>query len=176
MALPITPEIMNTVVFNILTPELFNQPHQAALDALLMEAILDADAWMVLHLGQNYNLPDAASARLQARGEALIAMEYAIAALKTLKVLGKHEDYISEDSAAYQTLIEGNWGEQALQALDTWVTVEMGGNRAFALPQLLVTEGIEPGRDSVEPLSQQYSEQLDWARGLSDPDIGTLRR
>jgi hypothetical protein len=176
MPLPVTPAYLNQIAFGILTPELFNLPHQAALDILLTQAILDADAWMVLHLAQNYNLPDAPSQRLQQRGQAMLAMEYCVDVLKTLKVLGKHADYISEESPEYQALIDLNWGERAMQALDTWVTVELGGNRAFALPQLLVTDGIEPLRDQIEPMTSQYSEELDFARGISNPDIGTVRR
>src|SRR6266446_2731383 len=148
MALPIDLTTFYSKLGLTITPELFNLPHQAALDAVVSEAIADANAWMIVHMGANFNLADAPSARLQARGQACLTMEYLVDNLKTQKVLGTHFAYISEESPEYQALIDLNWGERALQALDTWVTVELGGTRGFALPLFLITTGIDRAEEA----------------------------
>lgn len=175
MALPVSPAFVRS--FGALSPELFNLPDQPSLDAFVLEAITDADAWMQVHMGTAYNLPDVPSARLQARGQAMLAMEYLTDTLKAQKVYGTHSAYISEDSPEYQALIDLNWGERAMAALDTWVTVEVGAGRAFALPLFLPTSGIDVSTDqAIDSMSEQYSEELDFARGINNPDIGTVRR
>jgi len=181
MALPVTPAFVESV--GALFPQLFNfntgvpATDQANLDAFVLEAINDADAWMQIHMGGNYNLLDAPSARLQAKGQACLALEDIYATLKTEKVLGSNYPIWSEEGPSYQQLIDLNWGERALVYLDTWVTVEVGATRAFAMPQFLVTQGIDTSIDqTIESMTQQYSEELDFARGISNPDLGTVRR
>src|SRR5258708_27272618 len=104
---------------------------------------------MQVHMGANYNLLDLPSSRLQARGQAMLAMEYITDTLKAQKAYGTHFAYISEESPEYQALIDLNWGERAMAALDTWVTVEVGAPLAFALPQFLVTQCIDPSIDTT---------------------------
>lgn len=178
MALPVDPSTVEKL--GGLFPALFNLPDQGSLDLKVREAILDADAWMQLHMGANYNLLDTASARLQARGQACLALEYLVDTLKSQKVFGTHYPFVSEESPEYQTLIDLNWGEKALQALDTWVTVELGGARGFAMPQLLVSGGFGPKEklldNTFDPMTVQYSAENDFARGINNPDIGTVRR
>src|SRR5260370_1113939 len=133
-----------------LTPELFNMPNQATLDTFVTRFSLRADAWMQGHMGGNYNLLTPAWAPvLQEEGQIYLTLERLTAHLKSLKTMGTHGFYISEDAAAYQVLIETDWGKLALQALDLWVTVEqIGESRAFALPVFTITSTIHPNTDA----------------------------
>jgi hypothetical protein len=161
-----------------LTPSLFNMPDQPTLDAFVGRFINRADAWMQGHMLGNYNLLTPSWAPvLQEEGQIYLALEKLSSVLKSLKTQGTHFPYVQEDSPAFQVLIETDWGKLAMAALDLWVTVEeIGPEKQFALPQLLVTDGIEPLRDNIEPMTSIYSEELDFARGISIPDIGTVRR
>ncbi len=162
-----------------LTPSLFNMPDQPTLDAFVTRFRDRADAWMQGHMGtQFYNLLTPVWAPvLQEEGQIYLTLEKLSATLKSLKTQGTHFPYVQEDSPAFQTLIETDWGERAIAALDLWVTPEIGGTRAFALPLFLVTTGIDRAEEQdLETMSEQYSEQLDFARGLSVSDIGTVRR
>ncbi len=175
MALPVTAAAVRRR--GALTPQLFNLTVSSDLDALCDEQILFADAWMRVHLGpQHYGLADPASATLQEEGQACLALERLTDILKAQKAYGTHFPYVSEDSPAYQALIDLNWGEKAMAALDTWVTTEAGGNRAFAMPLLLVTSGPSRTDPGIKSQTEQLSEELDFARGISNPDQGTVRK
>jgi len=164
-----------------LTPQVLNQPDQTSLDAFVQTFIDESDAWMQGHLGGNYGIVSPAwAATLQQFGEAYLTLEAIQAVLKNQKVMGTHYAYISEDSPAYQTVMETDWGELAIRNLDLWVTPEIAANRGFAMPQLLISDGLGPvekmNDTSFPSTSEQLSEELDWARSLSDPDLGTIRR
>ncbi len=174
MALPVTAAAVRRR--GALTPQLFNLTLSSDLDTLCDEQINFADSWMRVHMGPHYALADAASMTLQEEGQACLALERLTDILKAQKAYGTHFPYVSEDSPAYQALIDLNWGEKAMAALDTWVTTEAGGQRAFALPLLLVTSGPSRGDPGIESMSEQLSEELDFARGISNPDVGTLRK
>jgi len=161
-----------------LTPSLFNMPDQPTLDAFVTRFRDRSDAWMQGHMGANYGLlaPSWAPV-LQEEGQIYLTLEKLTAVLKSLKTQGTHFPYVQEDSPAFQTLIETDWGKLAMEALDLWVTVEtIGPNKEFAMPLFLVTDGIEPFRQFVEPMISQYEEELAFARGIAIPEIGTLRR
>jgi hypothetical protein len=180
MPVPVTATLVEETAG--LTPSLFNfmsgnpVTDQANLDALIGRMIARADAWMQGHMLGFYGLTSPAWAPvLQEEGQIYLTLEKLSALLKSLKTQGTHFPYVQEDSPAFQTLIETDWGERAMAALDLWVTIEISGNRAFASPVMVLTDPICPWRD-LEPMSSQYSSELDFARGISNPDIGTLRR
>jgi hypothetical protein len=166
-----------------LTPNLFNintgnpTTDQANLDALVTRMRDRADAWMAGHLGANYGLTSPAYAPvLQEEGQIYLTLEKLTAILKAEKTYGTWYPLNSEDSVAYQTLIDTDWGERAMAALDLWVTAEVAG-KGFALPVFLATDGIERAfGQGVEPFEVQLEEELAWARGISNPTIGTVRR
>jgi len=177
MPLPVSPSLVEEAAG--LTPSLFNLPDQASLDAFVARFAARADAWMQGHMGpSNYNLTTPAwAAILQEEGAVYLTLEKLSSVLKSLKTQGTHFEVMSEDSPAYQTLIETDWGKLAMEALDLWVTVEtIGPNKEFAMPLFLVTDGIEPFRQFVEPMISQYEEELAFARGIAIPEIGTVRR
>jgi len=176
MALPVVVGLIEEV--GGLTPSLFNMPDQTTLDAFVTRFRDRADAWMQGHMLAYYNLVSPAwAAVLQEEGQIYLTLEKLSATLKSLKTQGTHFPYVQEDSPAFQTLIETDWGERAIAALDLWVTPEIGGTRAFALPLFLITTGIDRAEEAdLETMSEQYSEELDFARGLSVADIGTVRR
>ena len=179
MPVPVTPAIVEEI--GGLTPQLFNLPDQPSLDALVQRAINRADAWLQAHAGPFYGITTPSWAPvLQEEGEAYLSLERLQSTLKSLKVVGQHYAYISEESPSYQTMMETNWGELAIAALDLWVTPEIAASRAFAMPQLLVSDGygyVERLNDDTFPtISEQLSEELDWNRSISDTDIGTLKR
>jgi hypothetical protein len=71
-----------------------------------------------------------------------------------------------------------NWGQRAMECLDTWVTVEQI-HRNFAMPIFSTSQPI-PTIDSdgsgLAPLSVLYEEALAYARGRVNPDVGTVSR
>lgn len=179
MALPTTPA--NVEQMAGLTNLLFNLADQSSLDALVTVCITRADAWMQGHMGGNYNLLTPAWAPiLQEEGQIYLALEKLSAILRSQKVTGTHFAFVSEDSGAYQNLIETDWGERAIAALDLWVTVEVAATRAFAMPVFSATPGVGPADfaddTTFDSISQQYSNELDWARGVVNGDIGTVTR
>lgn len=162
-----------------LTPSLFNLPDQTSLDTLVQTAIDRADAWMQGHMGANYNLTQFTwQPTLQKEGQIYLALEKLCDLLKAQKIYGTHFPYMSEDSPAYEALIDNEWGVRGMAALDLWVTIE-SATRHFALPLLLTSsplienDVLNPGLD---PLAVQYAELLDRARGLGVPDVGSVRR
>ncbi len=177
--LPVTPfQVLRTGGLKF---DLFNFSNEADFESFISQAIVYADAWMQGHLGQNYNLliPSWAAA-LQEQGQIFLALESLSATLKSLKTQGTHYPYAQEESPAFQTLIDQDWGERALVALDLWTTVEVGAARSFALPLLVEASGMNAAdklRDSSFPgMSSQYSSELDFSRDLVVPDVGTVRR
>lgn len=175
MALPVTAAYVRQ--FAALDRELFNMPTEADVDAFVTEAILDADAWMQKHMGGSYNLADTPSARIQARAQAMIALEYITDRLKAERAWGTHYSYVSEEGSRIQALIDLNWGERAIDELSLWVTVVVGAARTFAKPRFLTSINDYPVNDSnIDPVTVQYSAELDFARGISVPDVGTVRR
>lgn len=167
----LTPSLFNFMTGNLVTD-------QANLDVLVLRMVVRADAWMQGHMGGSYNIVNPAwAASLQEEGQIYLALEKLSGVLRSLKTQGTHFPYMQEDSPAFQNLIETDWGQLAVAALDLWVTPEVSANRAFAMPQLLIAGQFEPATDpTFETMSQQYSEELDFARSLHNPDIGTLRR
>lgn len=166
-----------------LTPSLFNLPDQPSLDALVTRMRDRADAWMQAHLGAFYGITTPTYAPvLQEEGELYLTLEKIADVLKAEKTYGTHYPYMSEDSPAYERLITTDWGERALVALDTWITVELsttagGAGRGFAKPRFLTSINDYPVNDgNIDPVTVQYSAELDFSRGLSVPDIGTVRR
>lgn len=174
---PVTPLEVETL--GALTPNLFQLTLQADLDAIVQSAIDYADAWMQGHMGSNYGLTDEAwQVTLQRRGQMYLSLESLCDTIKAEKIYGKHYPFMSEESASYEALIENEWGQRAIQSLDLWVTVEQL-NKAFHLPifstsAALIENSIE--NPAIETLSLQYAKILDRARGIVNPDIGTVRR
>jgi len=175
---PVTPAQVEQV--GALTPNLFNLPDQTSLDTFIQGSIDFADAWMQGHMGANYGLTQFAwQIELQTRGQIYLALEAACDTVKAEKVYGTHFPYMSEESPNYEALINNEWGVRAMQALDLWVTVEQAGTAAFALPIFMTSSPLienEIQNPAMMPLSVLYSELLDRARGLANPDIGTIRR
>lgn len=162
-----------------LTPSLFNFPDQTTLDTFVQDAINYADAWLVVHLGAFYGLNSpAAYAVLQERGERYIALETIVKTLEQEKVFGTHFPYMSEESANYSRLIDTDWGEEALKALDLWLTIEQI-NRNFAKPIFGLSSPIVETAaplTGLDPLELQYADLLDRARGLSIGSLGSVTR
>lgn len=176
MALPVTPDLVEEV--GALTPSLLRLADQTALDTFVNRYVARADAWMQAHMGGSYNLTaPAAYAVLQEEGQIYLTLERISGILKSMRVEGTHFPYMQEESAAFQRLIEENWGQLAIASLDLWVTPEVAANQAFAMPLFLVTDPVDPTTDnSITPFSTQLSEELDFVRGFSVPDVGTVRR
>jgi hypothetical protein len=106
-----------------------------------------------------------------------LALEAITDTLKAEKIYGTHFAYMSEDSPAYEALIANEWGVKAMQSLDIWVTVETAASH-FAMPLFLTSVPLienEWQNTALSPLSVLYSELLDRARGMSNPDIGSIR-
>lgn len=177
MALPVAASLVEEAAG--LTPSLFNMADQPTLDAYVGRFVARADAWMQGHMGSNYNLLTPAWAPvLQEEGQIYLALEKLSGALRSLKVQGTHFPYVQEDSPAFQSLIETDWGQLAIDALDLWVTVETI-NRNFALPLFLTSQPIPLNSDDsngLDPLTVQYERELAEARGLGIADVGTIRR
>jgi hypothetical protein len=162
-----------------LTYKLFLVADQAALDVLVQSAIDYADAWFQGHSGSNYGITSPAWVPvLQRRGVMYLALEALCDTLKAEKIYGTHFPYMSEDSPAYEALIDNEWGQRAKEALDLWITVETGGAGAagFALPYFGITDPvplIEDQTNGLESLKVLYEQLLAHARGRVNPVIGT---
>jgi len=130
-------------------------------------------------MGANYGLTEFTwQVNLQRRGQIYLALEAICDTIKARKIYGTHAPYMSEDSPAYEALIENEWGQRAMVALDLWVTVERA-SRAFAMPLFLTSSPIpeiEQEGNGLDPLTTLYSELLDRARGISNADVGSIKR
>ncbi len=162
-----------------LSPELFNLPDQPSMESLVGFAITGVDAWMQDHMGGNYNLTQFPWQIVQQQnGQMYLALERLTDTLKAEKTYGSHEFYISEDSGGYERLIMVNWGQRAMECLDRWVTIEQI-SRNFAMPIFSTYRPIPEVDDEssgLDPLSAFYTGLLDRARGIANPDLGTVRR
>jgi hypothetical protein len=163
----------------MLTPAMFFVPDQPSLDALVQSAIDYADAWVAGHAGQNYGLTTPSWVPiLQRRGVMYLALEALTDMVKARKVYGTQYAYDSEDSEAYERLIDNEWGQRGREALDIWLTVETQGT-GFALPYFGITEPVplvEDGTNGLDSLIVLYEEILARARGFSNLDTGTVIR
>jgi hypothetical protein len=161
-----------------LFPNLFNLPDQASLDTFVQGALDFADSWMAGHMGANYGLTTYPwEVTLQRRGQIYLALEAITDTIKAEKIYGTHFAYLSEESPQYEALIDNEWGVKAMQSLDLWVTVESASSH-FAMPLFLTSVPLienEWQNTALSPLSVLYSELLDRARGMSNPDIGSIR-
>lgn len=162
-----------------LTPTLFDLADASALDLYVNKAIVRADAWMQGHLGAFYNLTTYQwQIDLQKEGQIYLSLQRLTETLKAQKTYGTHASYISEEMASYERLIETDWAERAKAALDLWTTVENLGS-SFAKPVFLVTDPvpiIEDDTNGLDPLNLLLEEQLARARGMSNPELGTVFR
>jgi len=178
--MPLVPTIVPAEVeeLGMLTPALFLVPDQASLDAIVQKAIDYGDAWFEGHAGNNYGiLTPAWVPVLQRRGVMYLALEALGDMVKARKIYGVHYAYDSEESPAYEALIDNEWGARAREALDVWITVEQAGS-GFALPYFGITQPVplvEDETNGLEPLSLLYEEILSRSRGLSLPSVGTVR-
>lgn len=177
LAPPVTPQEVEDI--GALTPALFQLADQASLDTFVQAAIDASDDWMQGHLGASYGLAQFDwQVGLQRRGQMYLALEKLTDTVKARKIYGTHAPYMSEDSPAYEALIDNEWGIRAMEMLDLWVTVE-SPTRHFAMPLLLTSSPLienEIQNPAITPLSTLYSELLDRARGIPDPDVGSIRR
>jgi hypothetical protein len=162
-----------------LTYNLFDYPDQATLDAFVQESIDDSDAWMQSYMGLNYNpVGDAAAVRVQTRAQAALALSYIVPTLRSKKTYGTHYPVNSEDSAAYDTLMETDWEAEAKGLLSKWITVEVGGTGStgsggFAAPAFRVGPGVDPDvADSEETLMDRLVTQ---ARSFPKQRFGVVR-
>jgi len=174
---PVTP--LEVEQIGALFPNLFNFPDQTTLDTFVQGAIDYADGWMIGHMGPNYGLSLPWQVELQRRGQMYLALEAICDTIKAEKIYGTHFAYLSEESPSYAELITNEWGVRAMASLDLWVTVEDVAGGAFALPVFMTSSPLienEIQNPALAPLSVLYSELLDRARGIANPDIGTIRR
>jgi hypothetical protein len=136
--MPLSPTITPQEVADIgaLTPALFQVADTTAMNLLIQSALDYADGWFAGHSGLNYGLTTPAWVPvLQRRGVIYLALEALSDTLKARKIYGVHAPYMSEESPAYEALIDNEWGQRAREALDLWITVEKQGT-GFALPLL----------------------------------------
>ena len=172
---PVTPAEVEAV--GALTYRLFLVADQAALDVLVQAHIDYADAWMQGHMGANYGLAQYSwQVELQRRGQMYLALEAITDTLKAQKIYGTHFPYMSEDSPAYEALIDNEWAQRAKEALDLWITVEQQGTAGFAMPYFGITDPvplIEDQTNGLESLKVLYEQLLAHSRGRVNPIIGT---
>jgi hypothetical protein len=179
--MPLVPTITPQEVADIgaLTPALFQVADTTAMNLLIQSALDYADGWFQGHSGLNYGLTTPAWVPvLQRRGVIYLALEALGDTLKARKIYGVHAPYMSEESPAYEALIDNEWGQRAREALDLWITVEKQGT-GFALPYFGITEPVpivEDGTNGLDPLIVLYEELLARARGFSNLDTGTVIR
>jgi hypothetical protein len=175
--MPLTPPVtvQDVEAVGALTYQLFDYPDQSSFDLFIADCLLFADSWMAGHMGSNYNLQEFGwQIALQRRGQIYLALEAAVDTLKAKKTYGSHINYISEDTAAYQSLIDNNYGQKAMQALDLWVTVERAENIAFAMPTFGFAQPVplvpydDSGPTGLDPQQVQLEEALSTARGKAD--------
>lgn len=162
-----------------LIPELFDT-NQAGLDAIVLDAITDADSWMVVYLGDSYGGANAAETGVQARAQAYLAMAYIEPTLRAKKVRGTHYPLDSEDAVAYEDLLEKDWEGLARSLLAKWISLETtGGGTAqnFALPYFAASDGpdlTDPALTDSEAL--RLRRIADRARSLPEVDFATVTR
>lgn len=171
----ITPGEVKTI--GMLTYPMFLVADDAALDTIVQAAIDYADAWFQGHSGSNYGLTTPTWVPvLQRRGVMYLALEALGDMVKARKIYGTQFAYDSEESPAYEALIENEWGQRAREALDLWITVEKQGT-GFALPVFLITDPtpiLEDDTNGLDSLNVLYEEVLTRSRGRSNPELGTV--
>src|SRR5436190_7503628 len=112
--MPLSPTITpaEVEIIGMLTPAMFFVPDQTSLDTLVQSAIDYADAWVQGHAGSNYGLTTPSWVPiLQRRGVMYLALEALTDMVKARKVYGTQYAYDSEDSEAYERLIDNEWGQ-----------------------------------------------------------------
>jgi hypothetical protein len=162
-----------------LTPFLFNfnsgnpTTDQASLDALVLDAIEDADAEMQYRLQSNYNPADVNAARMQATAQAYLAGDYLLLILRAQKAYGTHAPLLSEDSDAYERLEAGGMREIAEGMLQPWISIgEEEKGKGFARPVCIVSG---PGDEHLRDEDRQLEILVDDARGYVGPVFPTVR-
>lgn len=179
MALSPTITTAEVKALGSLTPSLFLVADSTALDTIVQSAIDYADAWFQGHSGANYGLTTPAWVPvLQRRGVMYLALKALGDTLKAQKIYGTHAPYMSEDSPAYEALIDNEWGIRASEALDLWLTIETKGT-GFAKPFFGITDPtpiIEDDTNGLDALNVLYEEVLARSRGMSNPELGTVLR
>lgn len=163
-----------------LVPFLFNlnSTDQAGLDAIVNDAIEDADAEMAYRLGSNYDPGDPNAARMQAVAQAYLAADYVLLILRSMKVLGIHAPLLSEESDAFERLESAGFREIAEGMLSPWITIsEEPQGKGFAAPVLLTGQGILTSQDSpqVPTEEQDVRDLLDETDSFSPPVFSVVR-
>src|SRR5438270_6226912 len=162
-----------------LIPFLFDTD-QAGMDAIVLDAITDADSWMIVYLGAGYGGASAAETGVQARAQAYLAMAYIEPILRAKKVRGADAPLDAGDAAAFEDLLEKDWEGLARSLLAKWISLETTGGGAaqnFALPYFAASDGP----DLTDPFTTD-SEALrlrriaDRARGFPEVDYSTVTR
>jgi hypothetical protein len=159
-----------------LIPNLFDTD-QAGLDALVLDAATDADNWMQVYLGSLYGGTTTAETAVQARGQAYLALAYLTPTLKAKKVYGTHFPLDSEDSAAYENLLEQDWEGLARSLLAKWISIEAtgtggGAQQNFALPYFAAVDS--PDATTTDDNDLQLRELADAARSRPEVDFSTV--
>lgn len=179
MALSPTITTAEVKALGSLTPSLFLVADSASLDTIVQASIDYADARFASLAGDNYGLTTPTWAPvLQRRGVMYLALAALGDTLKAQKIYGTHAPYQSEDSPAYEALIDNEWLARAKEALERWVTLD-GPGTGFAKPVFLVTDPtpiIEDDTNGLDALNVLYEEVLARSRGRSNPELGTVFR
>ena len=160
-----------------LIPQLFDTD-DTGLDALIMDALVDADNWLQTYLGANYGGVSAAEASVQGRASAYIALAYLTPVLKAKKVYGTHYPIDSEDSTSYENLLEQDWEGLAKSELSKWLQIEISGQgasaKSFARPYFGITDSPDPTLTDNEEI--QMGDIADEARGFAEVNYTTVTR
>lgn len=153
-----------------LSYELFNLSTQAALDALVAQKQLVATGWLQRRTPNFYASTDAQVLALLGQAESYFTLHLLIPILRAQKVYGTHRQYISEESGAYDQLVETDYRAMAVELLDEFAVTD-DRDAPFAAPVFLSTASIDPLADT-ESQEQQLSDILA-AAGSPAPFTGS---
>lgn len=168
----------NVETLGAFIPQLFDTD-QAGMDVLVQAAINDSDAWMQVYLGANYGGTTTFETAVQTRAQTYMALSLLTPLLKAKKVYGTHFPIDSEDSDAFERLMEQDWEGLARSYLAKWISIEPtgttgGAQQNFALPFFGTTESPDATTSDDEDFRMQ--EIADEARSVPEQVFATVTR
>lgn len=140
--------------------QLFRLPDEPALEALIEDEITLASAYLTSKAGTEYTqTADTDQQALFRRAEAYFVLIQLVEPLKARKVFGTHAPYDSEESLAYERLIDTEWQAKFEMLVGNFVADDTP-TTPFSLGAFRTTEPFDRLTD-IDSVTVQNQRRLD---------------